>query len=414
MKLFKNKFFVLIVTVIFFLFSLQFYFISNSYKRDTNSYLTLIEWAWTLTTSTGKKVLELNLKEKLNNWDVINTLKNSLAIIEWWDKSITRLGWNTKIKVKENFVWEDLSKINISFELLKWKTWSNVVSIMTWDSNFTQEIKWNVAAVRWTVFEANYEEDYLVVHKHEVKLTNKTWEVKKVFQWQAFSFKQFSLENVMWKIDEAFSIMNEELDKEYINKLREDFLSHMRNNNPFNLVKNYYDSESSVYDMLVSADNKKAISDYIWKLPEDKKKKIMDALVTLNQTLNFENWEDSDLYNLKVNARWVILDNSNDKAYNETLVKYSVYDLSDIFSLDKFNSEITKNTFSLLSDNKEYLNSIKKSLSWSDYNIIKELLSIDSADFTPENIKNKLLELDWKWKDLINNWLNKLLEFYTK
>lgn len=414
MKILKNKFFIVIVTIIFLLFSLQFYYISNLYKRDTNSYVTLVEWAWTLTTSTWKKVLVINIKEKLNNWDVVNTLKNSLAIIEWWDKSITRLWWNTKIKIKENFVSEDLSKINISFELLKWKTWSNVVSIMTWDSNFTQEIKWNLAAVRWTVFEANYDEDYLVVYKHELKITNKSGDTKKVFQWQAFSFKQFSLENIMWKIDETFAIMNKKLDKEYVNKLREDFLNHMRNNNPFNLVKYFYDNESNVYDMLVSFDDKKAISDYISSLPESKKEKIMKTLVTLNQLLNFENWENTELYNIKLNTRSVLLDNSNDNNYKETLVRYSFYDLSDIFSLEKFNNEILKNTFSLLSDNKEYLEAVKKSINGWYYNVIKELLNIDSSDLTPENIKNKLLKLDSKWKDLIKNWLNKLLEFYTK
>jgi hypothetical protein len=46
-------------------------------------------------------------------------LSNSLAVIEWGDKSITRLGENSRIVVKENFVSDDLSKINISFELLK-------------------------------------------------------------------------------------------------------------------------------------------------------------------------------------------------------------------------------------------------------------------------------------------------------
>jgi hypothetical protein len=43
----------------------------------------------------------------------------------------------------------------------------------------------------------NYDDDYLVVHKHEVKLTNSKGEVKKVFQGQIFSLKQFSLENII-------------------------------------------------------------------------------------------------------------------------------------------------------------------------------------------------------------------------
>jgi len=414
MKIFKNKFFILILTIIFILFSLQVYYISNSYKRDTNSYVTLLEWAWTLTTSTWKKVLYLNLREKLNNWDIINTLKNSLAIIEWWDKSITRLWPNTKVKIKENFTSEDLSKINISFELVKWKTWSNVISIMSSDSNFTQEIKWNTAAVRWTVFEVNYDDDYLIVHKHEVKLTNSEGEVKKVFQGQIFSLKQFSLEKIIWEIDETFANMNKKLDEEYMNKLRKDFLNSIKNDNPFNLIKKFYDSEWKVYDMLLSNEDKKVINNYIASLPKDKKEKIMKWLATLNQTLNFENWENYELYNLKLNIRSVLLNNSNDKDYKEILVKYSFYDLSDIFSLKKFNNELLKSTYLLLSENKEYLETVKKSVNWWYYNIIKEILNIDPSNLTPENIKNKLLELDSKWKDLINTWLDKLLKFYTK
>lgn len=406
MKLFKNKFFLLIITIIFLLFSLQFYFISNSYKRDTNSYVTLVEWDWTLTTSTWKKVLEINLKEKLSNWDIINTLKNSLAIIEWWDKSITRLGWSSKVKVKENFVADDLSKINISFELLKWKTWSNVVSIMTWDSNFTQEIKWTSAAVRWTVFEANYEQNYLIVHKHEVSLTNTNWDIKKVYPWEVFSFKDFSLYKVIWKIDETFSKLNEKLDKAYLKTLREDFIKQMNSSNPFSLIKKFYDSDYKVYDMITSNNDIKSINNYISKLPEDKKKKALNTLQTLSQSLNFENWENSFLYNLKLNARWVLLNNSTDKNYNETLVRYSVYDLSDMFSLDKFNSEITKNTLSLISENKEYLS--------NNSDAIKELLNMDLSNFSPENIKNKILELNLKWEEIIHKWLDKILELYTK
>lgn len=415
MKILKNKFFIIISSIIFMLFLLQFYYISNSYKRDTNSYVVLVKWAWTLTTSTWKKVLALNSKEKLNNWDIINTLKDSLAVIEWWDKSITRLGWNTKIKIKENFILEDLSKINISFELLKWKTWSNIVSIMIWNSNFTQEIKWNVASVRWTVFETNYEEDYLVVHKHEVEIMNNTGWIKKIYWWQAFSFKQFSLENIIWKIDETFAIMNKELDKEYIKKLREDFMINMKDNRYLNLIKNFYYNESNIYNMLLSFDDPKAINDYILSLPEEKKEKIIKYLTTLNQTLNFENWENSELYNIKLNIRSVLLNNLNDENYKETLVKYSSYDLLNIFSLENINNKIIENTFSLLLNNKKYIEDIKNSINWWNQNIIKDLLNINNSfDLTHENINNKLLEFNSKWKDIINDWLNKLLEFYTK
>lgn len=414
MKFLKNKFFVWVVAIIFLLFTLQFYFVSNSYKRDTNSYVTLIEGDGTLTTQSGKSVLELNLKQKVNNGDVINTLNNSLALIEWWDKSITRLWSNSKIMIKENFVAEDLSKINISFELLKWQTWSNVVSILSGDSNFTQEIKGTTAAVRGTVFEANYEQDYIAVHKHEVKLTNTSWDKKSIYTWQTFSIKEFSISEIAIQIDEAFKELNEKMDKEYIQKLREDFLSHMQKNNPISFLKNMFDSEGKVYQMLLSSEDKQAINDYIASLPEDKKQKIIDTLVTLNQTLNFENGEDPELYNLKVNTRGVLIDNSQDTAYNETLVKYSMYDLSDILSLEKFWDEIYKNTVGLLGDNKEYLESLKKSLSWEWNSTTKQLLNVEWFDFSAENVKNKLMEFDTKWKQTLQDGASNLLNGLKK
>jgi hypothetical protein len=57
-----------------------------------------------------------------------------------------------------------------------------------------------------------------------------------------------------------------------------------------------------------------------------------------------------------------LLNNSNDKDYKEILVRYSFYDLSDIFSLKKFNNEVLKGTYLLLSENKEYLETVKKSV----------------------------------------------------
>lgn len=75
----------------------------------------------------------------LTSGDSIRTIgKESLAVIEWGDGSITRLGGNTKISVGNNEVSRDYTKIDISFDLIAGKTWSNVVSFISGDSAFTQ------------------------------------------------------------------------------------------------------------------------------------------------------------------------------------------------------------------------------------------------------------------------------------
>ena len=73
---------------------------------------------------------------------------------------------------------DDLLKINISFKLEKWKTWSNVVSFIWKESYFNQEFADTTAAVRWTIYEVNLDKDYLYVDSHEVKLTNNSWKTE--------------------------------------------------------------------------------------------------------------------------------------------------------------------------------------------------------------------------------------------
>lgn len=105
--------------MIFFLFCIQIYFITFSYTKDTSTYATLLEGNATVLSTGEKIVLKNDTKQKLFPGDVLQTLPKSLVVIEWGDKSITRLGESSKILIKENFVSEDLAKIRVSFELLK-------------------------------------------------------------------------------------------------------------------------------------------------------------------------------------------------------------------------------------------------------------------------------------------------------
>lgn len=410
MKLFKNKIFLLILSSIFLLFSLQFYFISNSYKRDTNSYVMLVEWSWLLTTSGKKEVLKLNSKIKISDGDVIHTLSKSLVIIEWGDKSITRLWENSKIIVKENFISEDLSKINISFELLKWKTWSNVVSIFARDSYFKQDIKWVSAAVRWTVFEANYDNDYMVVHKHAVSLTNSSGETKEIYPWDVFSLKTFSIEQIKVVIDEAFQKLNNQLDDEYIKSLRQNFLNSLNDSNPLNLVSRFSD-ENKVLTLLSKENSKQEFEKYLSNIDEEKKQKILNYVNTLSQSVNFENWEDWFLYNLKLNTRENLIENTENEDYKKTLIRYSVYDLSDMLTLWNLKQDLFDNTLNLISPYKDYIQP-QSGILGGKSDLLKEVLLLNPENVNIENLKSKISNLDKTSQEILNNWLNKLLDLY--
>lgn len=408
MKFFKNKIFLTILTGIFLLFSLQFYFISNSFKRDTNSYVMLVEGSATLATSWEKKILQLNKKEKIIDGDVINTLSKSLAVIEWWDKSITRLWENTRVVIKENFVSEDLSKMNISFELLKWKTWSNVISIFSWDSYFKQEVKWVSAAVRGTVFEANYDNEYMLVHKHALKLTNSDWETKEIVPGQTFSLKTFSIEDIKEILDDTFQKINKQLDDEYMKQLRENFLMSLKETNPLNIIERL-SSENKALRILLDENPKQNFDAFLWSLDDKNKKKVLWYLNTLWQSVNFENGENSTLYNLKLNTRENLVENSTDEQYKETLVRYTMYDLADLLHFENFDTDMLQDTLGFLNTNKEYVNNES-----SYTKAISDILLLNGENINLESLKQKISDIDTLWQDIINSSLDKALDFLNK
>ena len=115
----------------------QVYVAFSQNANDTNSYLTLIK---------GKAILNnepISLEQDiiLHSGDSILTLDDSLAVIKWGDGSMTRLASNTKIQIHQSDISPDFSEIQIHFELLSGKTWSQVVSFLGEESSFTQSFQ---------------------------------------------------------------------------------------------------------------------------------------------------------------------------------------------------------------------------------------------------------------------------------
>ncbi|MDP5039168.1 MAG: FecR family protein, partial [Candidatus Gracilibacteria bacterium] len=225
MKFLKSKFIFIMLFGIFLIFISQVYYISKNFKIDTNSYVSMINGTGFLISGGEKKALLENSKNILNSGDEIYTNNNSVALILWGDKSVTRLAQNSRILIKENFIGEDLSLINIKFDLLKGKTWSTVVSIFSGNSYFKQEINGNVAAVRGTTFEASYDYDYIKVIDHEVKIENKDKKVVNISSGEVFSLNSFSLENIRESLDIAWENLNKNLDKNHFNQIQEELIN---------------------------------------------------------------------------------------------------------------------------------------------------------------------------------------------
>jgi len=344
-------------------------------KVDRNSYVTLVNWTALLNNHPliikEKKVLKLN--------DIIKTGSSwSLAIIEWWEWSITRLWANTNIQINKNQISDDLTKIEILFKMLwkSWKTWSNVVSYI-WDkSYFKQEFADTEAAVRWTVFEVNLDKNYLFVKKHEVNLkdlnTNKNYRVveNKPFNIKTFSF--IALEKFIMDFqDKTWESINKSLDKYFYKNLKKSL------NKSLWQIKNFTNLEWLDIDGLSSIEKNKLYTDLLASYQNLKPSSISPS--------------DDELFKTKLKYQSILakLAPENDK---ESILRSAVYDLKetiDLKDMDNF-----KDIVKLLWDNKDFI----------DFNSFNDFLN---SSWLSNSFKKSINSLIWNFNtDKLNEFVD--------
>ncbi|RAL57880.1 hypothetical protein BLD25_00805 [Candidatus Gracilibacteria bacterium GN02-872] len=352
----KNKFIyfiiILIVIIIGIGISISLFFKSV----DRNSYLELVSGEGLL----NDKVLQIGKKEKLSKEDIIETkTKDSLAIIEWGDGSITRLGGNTKVKIENQFVAKNKDQVNILFRLFSGKTWSNVVTYLGEDSYFNQTYSDTEIAVRGTVYVVDADNDYLQVESHKVELTNKQFGKKEVTenkQLKLSNFEFISLDDfIKFFKDKGFFELNQKLDKEYLLKLS-------------------LEVEKRVKDFVYFAGKN------IDNLTKEQREKLYKTILSSYQNLNFVSLENSEkLFNLKIALKEKLIDLAPDKEKPSLLSTFS-YDLKDIFKNKNFGNfeKITD----ILKENQKYL----------DYNNFTKMLENLGIKFDLGDSLNKLID----------------------
>ena len=352
----KNKFIyfiiILIVIIIWIWISISLFFKSV----DRNSYLELVSWEWLL----NDKVLQIWKKEKLSKEDIIETkTKDSLAIIEWWDWSITRLWWNTKVKIENQFVAKNKDQVNILFRLFSGKTWSNVVTYLWEDSYFNQTYSDTEIAVRWTVYLVDADNDYLQVESHKVELINKQFGKKEVTENKQLKLSNFEFislgDFIKFFKDKWFFELNQKLDKEYLLKLS-------------------LEVEKRVKDFVYFAGKN------IDNLTKEQREKLYKTILSSYQDLNFVSLENSEkLFNLKIALKEKLIDLAPDIEKPSLLSTFS-YDLKDIFKNKNFwNFEKITD---ILKENQKYL----------DYNNFTKMLENLGIKFDLWDSLNKLID----------------------
>ena len=405
MKNLKKKFIGVIILFIVFILGSEMYKSFIASGEDRNSYIVLVEGNANL----NNTKLDLNKKVKLKINDKVETIwEKSLAILKWWDWSITRLWGNSILVVKENQVEQNLLNIKISFKLEKWKSWSDVISFIWEDSYFNQSFADTTAAVRWTVFEVNLDKDYVYVESHEVELTKKSGEKKIIPEKKPFIISKFSFTELIKFLqnfkDWAWQKLNKSLDKKYYLELKQKF-----------------DKISSE----VLKQNKKLQEQLnnIWDLTKEKKENLQKELLENYQKLNFISVDDVENYKNKLDLKQDLIKISDWKD-KENLVITSLYDVKELIKNKQFddlsktisiiwqNSDILKNQNI---DLKNYINldifdklkipdSLRREFSKSLENI-KSQFNFDNL-----NIDNNLTDSLKKSAEKSLNWLKDNLE----
>lgn len=426
MKKLKNKLILVFISFLLLLFAFQSYSTDLYSSNNFESQVFLIEWKWQLISWEEKLILSKYDRVILEAWDIVRTITpTSLAVIEWWDWSITRIWWRSEVLINENFVSNDLSDIQIDFDLVKWKTWSNVKSIIWNRSFFQQKINNRVASVRWTVFWVSTENDYIEVLDHKVSLENlDTNEIVDLFSWDVFilskfewiSFAQFESEikDIIWED------LNNNLDIEYLKSLKTDIQSNLEKNNPLLAILEIFFPEYRILYELDKWWDFELIYSLLDSLSEEELENIRKNTLYNYQKLNFvKAWDE--LFELKMNYKDLLTKLSTEED-NIIYTNYSLFDIKD--AIDENNKEALESISTYLSNNSSYIDenllndvlwpiSDKIALNEDLLNILKdnfnsfwEIFNFDEIDVNWLIDSSKNLK-EWI-ESKIHEWLDKL------
>lgn len=378
MKFLKNKF---IFSILFFILLILWIETYSFYSiRDTNSYVSLINWIGFL----DDKNLEIKKREVIQIWSTIKTIwEDSLAVIEWWDNSITRLWWNTEIIINENYITSDLKKIQISVNLIRGKTWNNLVSLFWTDSYFKQYVDDTEAWVRGTIFEVNKDKDYVYVENHEITLKNlKTTREVLLTEEKPMSLKTFTLidlqEFILKFKDKTWEEINKKLDNEMLLKLQEWLKKELQKNNPLDIITWIFSKKQKIINKVNSWTDLDKVKKDIEKLNVEDKKVIYDETFSKYQKLNFLSANNEE-YDKKLYYKEILLQTSYDEKNSESLIKNSLYDINDMISSNNISK--LKESVSVLVNNKDTVKNLN-----IDFNSYVDLSS------APVSLKDSLIQ----------------------
>lgn len=187
--------------------------ISDPTVRVSSGSTTVVRWETAYDLTVGETFVVAVGDRVIASWD-------GLALIVWPDGSITRIGESTEITIREMDVASDYSQIRVSFDLDKWKIWTNVVRALFGDSVFETQIPSErvTAWVRGTIYEINLDRYYIHAVNHAVELHDGKNNAVTLFPGEVVAASNILQKLSRDILDQGWNLINEYADIEYIEK----------------------------------------------------------------------------------------------------------------------------------------------------------------------------------------------------
>lgn len=356
------------IAIIAFIILSQVYIAYSKSRVDTNSYVKLVKGRASL----NEALLLSGEKERIRSGDSVLTFEDSLAVIEWWDGSLTRLWANTKIKIEQEQISKDYTEINISFDLLAGKTWSQVISFIGKDSSFKQSFSGIEAGVRGTIFDVDLDNNFVRANNHNIDLQDTKGRKIELQEWEILNIETFSLVKLSKFIrdmeDKAWSTLNSGLDQEYINTLKNQLSKNIQENTFFSFLLDFISPKYRILKDLAAGEEYEKVQKNINKINAEKKESVYKAVLSEYQKMNFVDVKDYDFYKRKLLYKKALIDLASNDEDIKRLLDTTSYDFKDIAKqkltegleetmkfIDASSKLLPENSFELPEVNLDYL-----------------------------------------------------------
>jgi hypothetical protein len=147
---------------------------------------------------------------ELEDGDKVETARASRATITWPDKSVTRMGADTRIVIRKMFASERYDDIRIAYDMERGKVWNTIIRTLIGDSYFEVNLPREsvVAWVRGTTFEVNLEKKYIHAVDHMTTLRDRSKRSLHLLSWELVDSENIWVKKWREWLDSAWNDWN--------------------------------------------------------------------------------------------------------------------------------------------------------------------------------------------------------------